>query len=346
MHLDITDMKKVSIILPVFNTGKYLQRCIESLLAQSYANIEIIAVNDGSTDDSTAILKELSKGQEKLKIIEKENGGLSSARKSGFKIAKGEYIIFIDSDDYVHKNMINKLVYALESNSAGLAICGYNLAFENTGIIKKIPFEDRIIEGKEAILEQYIYPHIGYLNGNYNIQGFMWQRLMKRELIHESYFVSEREYFKEDCVFNLLYADNLHKIVCIKENLYMYAIRENSLCNQYRNNKIQMDIKLYDFFIQYFKDRNITIPVARLESFVRASILGILTNAAELGAYNDWSSTCKLLKEYGWLQKQGICKSIIFKLIAIIISCKQYALLLIFFKAKKHFKKLFIKEKP
>jgi len=107
-------MKKVSVIVPVYNTGKYLKKCIDSILSQSYENIEIIIVNDGSTDNSEEIIKEYL--SDKIIYLKKENGGLSDAKNFGVKYANGDYISFIDSDDYIDKNLFQNLSEYMESN--------------------------------------------------------------------------------------------------------------------------------------------------------------------------------------------------------------------------------------
>lgn len=109
--------KLVSVIVPVYNVEKYLERCINSIIQQSYNNLEIILIDDGSTDASGKICDEYKEKDDRIIVIHKENGGLSDARNAGIKIFTGEYVTFIDSDDYVSKNMVSNMLDILEKSS-------------------------------------------------------------------------------------------------------------------------------------------------------------------------------------------------------------------------------------
>ena len=116
----------ISIIVPVYKVEKYLQECVTSIQNQTYRNLEIILVDDGSPDKSGKLCNEYAKRDSRIKVIHKVNGGLSSARNAGLKIAKGEYIGFVDSDDYIRKNMYEKLLDACIQNKTEIAACNYN----------------------------------------------------------------------------------------------------------------------------------------------------------------------------------------------------------------------------
>ena len=118
-------MIKVSIIIPVYNAKKYLANTLDSVIKQTYKNLEIILVNDGSTDNSKDICESYAKIDKRIKVINKENGGVSSARNYGLALAKGEYISFVDSDDFLFENMIETLVNDIQNTNAEIAVCGY-----------------------------------------------------------------------------------------------------------------------------------------------------------------------------------------------------------------------------
>ena len=118
-------MKKISVIVPIYNSEDYIDRCVRSIVEQSYKNIEIILVDDGSTDNSSMMCDEWAKNDKRVKVIHKENGGVSSARNEGLKIAKGDYISFVDSDDYIDKKMIEKMLNQMEKGNTDLVICNY-----------------------------------------------------------------------------------------------------------------------------------------------------------------------------------------------------------------------------
>ena len=139
----------LSIIVPVYNVEKYLEDCIESLLNQTYKNYEIILVDDGSTDSSGKICDIVAESSSKIKVIHKENGGLSSARNTGLRVARGRYIGFVDSDDYILPTMYEKLIYSMSRYKAQIASCQY-FTFDTNDILKEKVVETKgnCIQGK------------------------------------------------------------------------------------------------------------------------------------------------------------------------------------------------------
>lgn len=123
---------KVSIIIPVYNVERYIERCLESVFNQTFKNSEVIIVNDGSTDKSMDIVKHY---KEKCLIINQENSGLSSARNKGLEYATGDFILFIDSDDYIHPSMVKDMYDVIVSTQSDIVICGYQSVKENEEII-------------------------------------------------------------------------------------------------------------------------------------------------------------------------------------------------------------------
>ena len=123
--------KKLSIIIPVFNVEEYLPKCIESVVNQTYDNLEILLINDGSTDNSGVICDNFAHKDERVKVVHKENGGLSAARNLGLSLATGHYIAFLDSDDYIDSEMYETLVDALENADADIAACGFKEIYQN-----------------------------------------------------------------------------------------------------------------------------------------------------------------------------------------------------------------------
>ena len=120
----MNDTPKVSVIIPIYNQEKYLRECLETVLLQNLQEIEVICVNDGSTDESLSILKEYAKRDDRIVVVSQENKGVSAARNVGIEIAKGEYISFIDSDDWVAPNFIEKLYETAVKNNADISACG------------------------------------------------------------------------------------------------------------------------------------------------------------------------------------------------------------------------------
>ncbi len=128
---DYKNEYKISVIVPVFRVESYLPRCIDSIIGQTYTNLEIILVDDGSDDRCPEICEEYAQRDKRIKVIHKQNGGLSSARNEGIKAATGDLIALVDSDDFINENMFSDLVYELVRNDADIAMCDYKYVFEN-----------------------------------------------------------------------------------------------------------------------------------------------------------------------------------------------------------------------
>ena len=123
--------EKISVIVPVYNVEQYLERCVDSIINQTYKNLEIILVNDGSTDNSGKLCDELAKRDDRIRVIHKENGGLSDARNTGIEEAEADLIGFIDSDDYIDENMYELLIDNLRETNADLSMCGHYDVYNN-----------------------------------------------------------------------------------------------------------------------------------------------------------------------------------------------------------------------
>ena len=127
---------KISIIVPIYNVKKYIQQCVESLINQTYKNLEIILIDDGSTDGCGELCDEFGKKDQRIHVIHKQNGGLSDARNKGIDVASGDYIGFVDSDDWISHNMYEKMLSSLKSVNADIAVCGWVEEFLNNSIEK------------------------------------------------------------------------------------------------------------------------------------------------------------------------------------------------------------------
>lgn len=236
------DKNTVSVVVPVYNVEKYLRRCLDSLLAQDLRPFEIILVDDGSEDSSGAICDEYAEAYEYIKVIHKPNGGLSSARLAGWKQAQGNLVVFPDSDDYVSKSYLCSLAAPFEDRNVELSVCGY--ATDNSGDIvpSTLPYDSGFIDGKN-IINDYLLTSMGTVweEGVRNIPGFMWIRMYRTDLLKESDFVSEREYFTEDIILNILYASRIQgRIAVVNEPLYRYCVNPGSLTLKYRENAFSM----------------------------------------------------------------------------------------------------------
>lgn len=291
----------VSIIVPIYNVEAYLRRCIDSILAQTYPNTEVILVDDGSPDNCPAIADSYTEQHSHIQVIHKVNGGLSDARKTGWKTAKGEYILFIDSDDYILPSMVEELVQAMETQQADLAICGYCTENGNNRISHQLDYTEKVIE-KTELPEKYIYPLMGK-GKDLNIPGFLCIRLMKRKLMEERYFVSENQYFMEDHVFDLEYADKINRIAVVNKPLYVYCINRASLSNRYRPNKWKMYVNLHQYFCDYAPRRGFLPPEERLNAFLIGGMFASIDNAVLSGSCSSFCCEVKHIMDYSHTSK-------------------------------------------
>lgn len=172
-------MIKISIIVPVYNTAKYLKRCLESILIQSLNEIEIIVVNDGSTDESLKILEEYEKKDRRIKIINKKNGGLSSARNAGINLAKGKYIINLDSDDWIEQDYFKNMYEFAEQNSLDIVVSDFFLDFDN-GYVRYTT--DLNISSKK-IISSHEYLKLFFEK---NIYPAVWNKMYLRDLYQKN----------------------------------------------------------------------------------------------------------------------------------------------------------------
>ncbi len=255
-------MPKVSIILPVYNTQKYIQHCLDSIVSQSFPDFEVIAVNDASGDNSIDIVKDYAKLDSRIKIVEKEHSGLGLSRNAGLENASGEYVLFIDSDDYISFNALETLVKKAEKNSSDLVF--FNAFFENnarmTSAVFSIPYEDDTSD--DQLAAQIKKELIGRsADGEFKdspMLGAAWRRFIKRSLITENglLFLSEQEIMLEDSLFAIRLHSKASRPLFITDALYHYRYNPNSLSTRYRPNKFGM-LKAYYNEVNDFLHENI-----------------------------------------------------------------------------------------
>ncbi len=213
--------KLVSIITPVYNGEKYIERCIKSVIDQSYDNIEHIIVNDGSTDNTINVCRKYEK---KIKLLSKENAGVSLARNLALKEARGEYVLFVDADDWLEKDMCLKLVKAIEMDNASIAICAYNNFYENTNTIEQC---NLINSNKKGFIEQIT-------DANSNFGGFPWNKLIRKNDI-KVYFDEDVHYY-ENLLFFVQNYKNKTSYSIVNECLYNYCINDTSAVHSKKYN--------------------------------------------------------------------------------------------------------------
>lgn len=242
----------VSIIVPIYKVEEYLSQCIDSILYQTYSDLEIILVDDGSPDNCGSICEEYAKKDKRIKVIHKENQGLGMARNTGLEYAKGEFIYFVDSDDWLEPNAIECLVKYQKEYDADIVMCNYDKRDD----LHKVLYQYRIVNNVKIysnlkeIEENVFWPMIGqpaYVCQDFTINMCVWTNLYRRELIEQNKirFLSERDYLSEDICFNLQYLLQCNTAVMIPQSLYCYRYNPNSLTNRYKGDEYLKACKLY-----------------------------------------------------------------------------------------------------
>lgn len=248
-------MPQISIIVPVFKVEKYINRCIESLINQTLEDIEIILVDDGSPDNCGLICDEYAKKDNRIRVIHKTNGGLGFARNSGLEIAIGNYIAFVDSDDFVSLNMYEILYNEAEKNNADVCLCGFNRVIKDDIILEYSNPMNKGIYTEDAVLKVILANMLG-APPDYPKDDFIgmssWMGIYSKKIITENNirFYSEREYISEDALFNIDYFSKSKRAAIIPDPLYYYCENAASLTKSYKGDRFQKCKILYKEIIR------------------------------------------------------------------------------------------------
>ena len=208
----------ISVIVPVYNTEKYLGECVQSILNQIFTDFELLLIDDGSTDQSGAICDTYALQDKRVKVFHKENGGVSSARNMGLDEARGEWIVFVDSDDWVAPNMYSDMLKQAETTGSDLVMCKkiYMSDGEHYTTIT-----DTIVENKEQMMSLII-------SGKTSVS--VWSRLVKKQLFLDKRFIFPPSHMKEDTVISVQLTYLSKKATCVEGPYYYYFSNPNSIC--------------------------------------------------------------------------------------------------------------------
>ena len=217
----------ISVIIPVYNVEKYLRRCLDSVIAQTYQKLEIICVDDGSIDDSGKICDQYAVRDARIKVIHQENQGLSAARNRGLDAAEGEYIAFVDSDDYILEDMYKKMLDKLLNYNVDLCVCQWQYEFSDGRQVVKRKNIDPTIYGRKASLEFARFLYMGnYENG---VVVAAWNKLYRRALLDKIRF--EGRIHEDEAFCGRIMAKNI-SVYVMEEQFYVYAQNGDSLTNK------------------------------------------------------------------------------------------------------------------
>lgn len=244
-------MAKVSVIVPVYNVEKYLKRCLDSLINQTLSDIDIICINDGSKDSSLQILEQYAQKDSRIVIYNQENSGLSVARNTGLEHASGEYIGFVDSDDWVDLDFYEKLYNSAKNNNADIAVADFIREHPN-----KKPKRLKLKEEKI-----YTTPEDKFMICKVHREGCVWNKIYRTEFIHSINlkFVPKMYYEDRDFTIRSLYFSK--KLVTTPNTYYRYFVNPKSIVNK-RRNYIQDEhyILVRQQVLQFIKEHNIKVP--------------------------------------------------------------------------------------
>ena len=261
----------ISVIIPIYNVEKYLRKCIDSVINQTYRNIEIILVNDGSPDNCKNICEEYKEKDNRIIIINKENGGLSDARNAGIDIANGKYIAFIDSDDYVTDDYIEFMYNLIKDNDVNMAMCNVQVVWKNMKI-KEILNEESV--ETELLTSKQAFYNLLFDKGG---RVCAYAKLYKKDLFNEIRFPKGRVY--EDTAIMYKIIDNAKKIAFGNKCCYYYVARKGSISKQAEFNKNEQDYIDHTFQMLDYIEKNypdLKSACIRFNLYARFRILRML----------------------------------------------------------------------
>ena len=314
--------EKISVIIPIYNVEKYLPKCINSVLNQTYSNLEIILVNDGSTDSCKQICEEYKKLDNRIKIINKKNGGLSDARNYGIEASTGNYIAFLDSDDWIDKELYMTLYKIIKRYDADISVCNFKKSYLNGDNKTHNSGKIKCYSNIEALNELY---------GKNSVQMIVaWNKLYKRSTIKELRFpvgrIHEDEYLTPIIIYNankLVYIDNQliyyrqtpNSIMNSKFNIkrldYLYALenrieffKENMLDQLYEKSIETYILKIIDF---YFKVKHSDIKNKKNINKILIEKLDSIDNQWDVRLTKGLRKNLNLFKRYPYLYEIKIC---------------------------------------
>lgn len=284
--------KLITVIVPVYNAEKYIKKCVESICSQSYSELEILLINDGSTDKSREICERYSEQDDRIRIINKDNEGAAAAKNTGIDEANGELLTFVDSDDYIDTEMLEKMAGKLEAESADICICNFiregtdGVPYENDS--QMLHFGDKCFSG---------YEMLELLNGN------LWWRLCqpctklyRKELFFDIRF--PRQVVEDLAIMHLLY-DKCGK-VCFEEKAFYHYVQQNTSVLHTRQTAVALDaVKIFEDRILYYEKRgyDALIPGTELLLYDKFQSSGALVNLKDRAERDRFSQLSKIYRK-------------------------------------------------
>ena len=246
-----------SVVVSIFNIEKYVKRCIDSIVNQTYQNLEIILVDDGSTDSSGKICDSFSKIDARIKVIHKTNQGLGMARNTGLDYATGEYICFFDGDDFVDLRLFEICNNYLKEKKVDILDYDFYSYANNHFEINKFNRKEKLYLRKEIM--DVLVPNTFFDSKDYRFYGSAWTKIYRLNTCKRIgfKFVSEREFISEDYFTILKFYNKIDSIMIIKEKLYFYCLNDGSLTHSYIKDRLEKNMFQYEQSIKLILDQNL-----------------------------------------------------------------------------------------
>ncbi len=235
---------KVSVIVPIYKVEKYLERCIESIRNQTYSNLEILLVDDGSPDRCPQMCDSYAQADDRIIVIHKRNGGLSDARNAGIERASGDYLIFVDSDDWIHKQFVEVMVEMIETGHVRMAVCGYQYVYEGNEYqdteseLPSLLIQVRKLTSLEA---QEMYFADDFLRTTFTVA---WNKIYARELFQNIRYPQRKLHEDEFTTFKLIH--ETEEVCFLNVPLYYYLSRTDSIMGDFKSSR-------FDIFAGYME---------------------------------------------------------------------------------------------
>lgn len=238
----------ISVIVPIYKVEEYLPKCLDSIINQTYRNLEIILVDDGSPDKCPNICDKYAEGDSRIRVIHQKNGGLSNARNTGLNLAQGKYIAFVDSDDYIHKEMYSILLNAMKETGADIAEAGVQKVFHKDSIQNWNRGDKKTVFCRKAAVVSTIIDH--------SCRNVVWNKLYKKELWEKYRFPEGKIY--EDVFTTYKVVNEASKLVKLERDLYYYYQRKESIVNQEfsvkRLDHFEAQEEMMEFIVEKYPD--------------------------------------------------------------------------------------------
>lgn len=326
---------KLSIVIPIFNSEKYLNKCIDSIFKYHKANIEVILINDGSTDKSLEICKQYESKYSNIVLINKKNEGQGIARNYGIKVATGDYITFVDSDDFFEDDVLDYINDYIEKQKLDFYIFNWNYVF-NDKKIKNVRNDKVQLFYKEDMKFKLFLDNMVWPNKENSYGSAVWAKFYNLKIIKENNikFHSEREMFSEDLIFNLEYIEHINNVVVLDKTIYCYYQNSTSYKNKYHGDYIDKLNNIYFYFKEkgYLSNEYKSRIYIRLFSYIKSCFINEIMHFKYKVAYKNVKEICEKENIYNIICNCDKVDNKSDKLVLFLIRNKLYFFIVILYK--------------